>query len=227
VSNCNAKGKGTLHVANCQHTSSDTPALSAIEELSAPASESSPSLEEPQSSAMSPSAQPAPLPASSVIHHHSIERTQPGDAQQTLVFPTLLKKTNNSEFVKRRMRAAIYSGNFSAVAQAVIESDDIYGLTMGLTFPEEDRERALTRTSQRNKDGDVVAIKGLLSAGLDLQIKSKVVQLMVLAVASPEGYHFSQFRPLVEALTKILEDDPLLLEVIQANPQTVRKNASF
>eukprot|EP00210_Caulerpa_lentillifera_P004027 g3842.t1 len=204
---------------------------------SAPASESAPSLDEPQlssssetsiSSALSPGVQPGadeyhhhyPWSGegdeSSVIQFHDTTTT----AAAKVLFSNYVKKTNDSEFVTRRMRSAIYSGNFSAVAQTVIESDDIYGLTMGLTFSPKDKTTALLRTPQRETDGDVVAIKGLLSAGLESEIKGKVVQLMVLAVASPDGYHFSQFRPLVEQLTEIIDDNGLLKEVIEANPQT-------
>lgn len=98
---------------------------------------------------------------------------------------------------------------------------------MGLMLTEKDKNSVLVKTPQRNRDGDVVAIKGLLSAGLNKDVKSKVVQLLVLAVTSPTGYHFTQFRPLIEHLTKIVEDNSLLLEIIKANPQTVSKQVIF
>eukprot|EP00210_Caulerpa_lentillifera_P000347 g340.t1 len=156
--------------------------------------------------------------SSVVVIHPTIEKTP--IKRPVLVLPNVVQKSNTSELTTKRLRSAISSGNFSAVAQEVMESDDIYGLTMGLVLTSEDKNTALKKSAQRNQDGDVVAMKGLLSAGLDSNTKGKVVQLLVLAVTSPAGYHFSQFRPLVEELTEIVDDDALLEEIIHSNPLT-------
>lgn len=79
----------------------------------------------------------------------------------------------------------IDSRNFTALAEFVIESEDIYGMNMGLRFEDHEREEEIELTNEREEDKDVVTIKGLASAALDPETKLKVIQLMVVTATSP------------------------------------------
>jgi len=120
----------------------------------------------------------------------------------------------------RRVRALINSRNFTALSDFVIDSDDIYGMNMGLTFEDHEHEEETRITENREEDKDVVAVKGLASAALDEETKLKVIQLMVVTATAPDGYQFYQHRELAESFVEIFADDELLEAVVAANPET-------
>lgn len=119
----------------------------------------------------------------------------------------------------RRVKALLESRNFTALSDFVIDSDDVYGINMGLRFEDHEQEEEIRITENREKDKDVVAIKGLASAALDYDTKLKVIQLMVVTATAPDGYQFNQHRELVESFLEIFADDELLATVIAANPE--------
>jgi len=127
---------------------------------------------------------------------------------------------SDHEVTARRVKELIDSGNYTALSEFVIDSDDIYGMNMGLRFEDHEAEEEIRKTDNREEDKDVVSIKGLASAALDPDTKLKVIQLMVVTATAPDGYQFNQHRELVESFLEVFEDDELLATVIASDPET-------
>lgn len=100
------------------------------------------------------------------------------------------------------------------VVTALRASGDTTALARGFRFEQADRDESLRKTPERVDDGDVVAIKSIVTAVLESQNITKFASIMVLSVF-PEGKD-----ELTSVLEGILSDTELMQATVDADPRT-------
>lgn len=81
---------------------------------------------------------------------------------------------------------AVKRGSVRGVVDALRSSQDVRALARGFTFAPERRRELLMKTSEREIDGDVVAIKSIAQAVLDTHEYNKFAKILVGSVF-PDG----------------------------------------
>lgn len=73
-------------------------------------------------------------------------------------------------------------GDVDDVAHILSDSTDTLELSAGFQFMEDQRSKAISKTSDRNNDGDVVALKAIAKSVLDSGDTYKLARVMWWAI---------------------------------------------